>query len=112
MTDGLPLTDLAFNILVALKDEQLHGYALVKRLQELEGRSDLRTGTVYAALARLQEQGWVAEVQPPPDDGDARRRYYGVTPPGLEIARAEAARLVDVLGMARRKDLITDPVNG
>jgi DNA-binding PadR family transcriptional regulator len=112
MSEGLPLTDLAFNILVALKDEKLHGYALVKRLQELEGRSDLRTGTVYAALARLQEEGWVAEVEPSPDDGDTRRRYYGVTPRGLEVARAEAARLVHVLGMARRKDLITDPVNG
>ena len=112
MSAGIPLTDLSFNILVALKDEELHGYALVKRLQALEGRSGLRTGTVYAALARLQEQGWVAEAAAPAGEGDARRRYYRVTPSGLEVARAEAARLVEVLGMARRKDIIVGPSSG
>lgn len=108
MADGLPLTDLAFNILVALTDEELHGYALVKRLRELEGRQDLRTGTVYAALARLQEEGWVEEGDPPSEGEDARRRYYRVTPGGRDAARAEAARLARVLGMARGKDLLED----
>lgn len=108
MADVLPLTDLAFNILVALTDEELHGYALVKRLRELEGRHDLRTGTVYAALARLQDEGWVAQGDPPSEGEDARRRYYRVTSEGREAARAEAARLTRVLGMARSKDLLGD----
>ena len=107
MADGL-LTDLAFNILVALADEHLHGYALVKRLRQLEGRGDLRTGTVYAALARLQDEGLVAEADAPADEADERRRYYRITARGRDAARAEAARLSRVLGMARSKDLLSD----
>ncbi len=112
MPDALPLTDLAFNVLVALTDDPLHGYALVKRLRELEGRGSLRTGTVYAALARLQEEGWVAETEPPEPDEDARRRYYRITPAGLEVARAEAARLRDVLRRAELRDLLRDGARG
>jgi DNA-binding PadR family transcriptional regulator len=112
MTDSLPLTDLSFNVMVALTQEELHGYALVKRLRELEGRAALRTGTVYAALARLQEQGWVAEADPPSEDEDQRRRYYRLTPEGLAAARAEAARLEEVLGLARSKHLLGTPAHG
>lgn len=111
-THPLPLTDLAFNILVALTDEQLHGYALVKRLRELDGRASLRTGTVYAALARLQDEGWVTEADAPADVGDGRRRYWRTTAAGVGTARAEAARLADVLGRAREKALLTDGVRG
>lgn len=107
--EDLPLTDLAFNIMVSLTDEELHGYALVKRLRALEGRQKLRTGTVYAALARLQDQGWVEEGAEPGDQDDARRRYYRLTPDGLAVARAEAARLADVLALARRKALLDEP---
>jgi DNA-binding PadR family transcriptional regulator len=112
MSDGLPLTDLAFHILMALTRDELHGYALVKRLQEIEGRASLRTGTVYAALARLRDQGWVAEADRPSDDEDSRRQYYRITAAGLRAARAEAARLNKVLGMARSNDLLGDPALG
>ena len=112
MSDGLPLTDLAFNILVALTDEDLHGYALIKRLREQEGRASLRTGTVYAALTRLGDQEWVTEVDAPVDEDDPRRRYYRITPRGLAAARAEAARLADVLGLARSKQLLEGATGG
>jgi DNA-binding PadR family transcriptional regulator len=108
----LPLTDLAFNLLVALADEELHGYALVKRLRELEGRADLRTGTVYAALARLQDEGWVEDAEPPADQEDQRRRYYRLTAEGRKTARAEADRLAQVLRLARAKELLEDPAVG
>lgn len=112
MTADLPLTDLSFNILLALTGEELHGYALVKRLQELEGRGSLRTGTVYAALARLQDSGWVEEVDPPHEEVDRRRKYYRATEEGLAVARAEAARLSGLLRLARDKDLLGDPARG
>jgi DNA-binding PadR family transcriptional regulator len=112
MADG-PLTDLAFNILVALTGEPLHGYALVKRLRRLEGRGSLRTGTIYAALARLEEDGLVAETdEPDPDAGDSRRRYYRVTARGMASARAEAARLAEVLARARGKRLLGETAGG
>lgn len=109
----LPLTDLAFTVLLELTGEPLHGYALVKRLRELEGRESLRTGTLYAALARLQEDGLLEEVAAPADEKtDPRRRYYGVTVLGRAVARAEASRLARILGRARSKDLLAEGAGG
>ena len=109
----LPLTDLAFNILLALKDEELHGYALVKRLRVLDGRASLRTGTVYAALARLEDDGLVVDADHAFSEGeDVRRRYYKVTDHGLGVARAEAERLSKVLRIARSKNMLADPATG
>lgn len=104
------LTDLAFNILVSLADEALHGYALIKLLRARTGRAGLRTGTVYAALARLEESGMVEEADGPASEADAddRRRYYRITDGGLEAARAEAARLHELLSVAREKDLLRE----
>lgn len=106
--DLLPLTDLAFNILVTLKDTELHGYALIKELRARTGRESLRTGTVYAALARLEDEGLLEEVDAPSDvdESDSRRRYYRLTDLGLAAARAEARRLTEILGVARSKDLL------
>lgn len=108
----LPLTDLAFNILVALTDRELHGYALIKELRNRTGRANLRTGTVYAALARLQDDGLVTESEDRPvaEQDDDRRRYYRVTALGHGAARGEARRLHEILRIARGKDLLADPV--
>lgn len=103
------LTDLAFNILVALSEEDLHGYGLIQRLRRLEGRESLRTGTVYAALARLEEQGRAAPVEGHPGESeDERRQYYRITDAGLAAARAEAARLAAVVDRARSRALLPD----
>jgi DNA-binding PadR family transcriptional regulator len=104
--DLLPLTDLAFNVLVALADEPQHGYALLKELRTRTGRRKLRTGTVYAALARLQDDGLVQEVPDAERDDDPRRRYYRTTELGLRTARAEAVRLAEVLQAASAKRLL------
>lgn len=108
--DLLPMTDLAFNILVALKDEEQHGYGLLKELRARTGRERLRTGTVYAALARLQDEALVEEASTAVrvDEGDERRRYYRVTALGLAVARAEAERLAELVGIARAKDLLPE----
>lgn len=110
MTRARVLTDLAFNILVALVDGDLHGYALLKRLREQEGRGSLRAGTIYAALARLEDEGWVRDVDPPHGAGDdERRRYWRITGEGGAAVRAEAARLAGVVARARRSALLPDP---
>lgn len=101
----LPLTDLAFNILVALSDRSLHGYALLKELRGRTGREGLRTGTVYAALARLQDDGLVEEVDP---NGAGRRRHYAPTPLGRAAATAEAERLRELLALARSKHVLPE----
>lgn len=106
----VPLTDLAFNILLTLEGAELHGYGLLKELRSRTGRQRLRTGTVYAALARLQDEGLVEEVsdRAAAESEDDRRRYYRVTKLGDAAARAEAARLLELVGLARAKDLLPD----
>lgn len=106
-TPVAPMTDLAFSILVALADQEMHGYALIKELRGRTGRDGLRTGTVYAALARLQDDGLVEEAGDRPTEGDDRRRkYYGVTASGRTAAQDEARRLAELLLLARDKRLL------
>jgi len=101
------MTDLAFSILVALADRDMHGYALIKELRGRTGRQGLRTGTVYAALARLQDDGLVEEAgDRPTSREDRRRKYYEVTASGRSAARDEAHRLAELLSLARDKRLL------
>lgn len=110
VAEFLPLTDLAFSILLALSGEPHHGYGLLKNLRARTGRATIRTGTVYAALARLEDQGLVCEVQDGLDieAGDERRRYYEVTTLGRAVARAEADRLRGLLEEADARGLWAD----
>jgi DNA-binding PadR family transcriptional regulator len=104
----LPLTPVAFEILVALGDAPLHGYGVLQAVERRAGSAlPLRAGTVYRALARLLEEGLIAE-QPhkAPAGSDARRRYYGVTAYGREVARLEARRMADQLAAARTGRLL------
>lgn len=110
--DLLPLTDLAFGILVCLSGERHHGYALIKTLRSQTGRERLRTGTVYAALARLEEDGLVVPAEPPQDADDPRRRYYRITPLGATVARAEARRLRELLERPEAKALLAGGLEG
>ena len=105
----LPLTNLAFNILVALGNEDRHGYAIIKEIEERSRRTmTVRSGTLYTALQRLQDAGMVAESgeRPLADNDDKRRRYYRITDLGREVVVLEAARLSTLLAAAHEKDLI------
>ena len=107
--DVLPLTAVVFEILIALADSDRHGYGIIL---EVERRTDggfrLRPGSLYRALNRMEEDGWVEEVHPedPAESDDPRRRYYRLTAIGRRIAAAEAERLQGVLASARDKHLI------
>ena len=102
----LPLTPIWFEILLALVEGDRHGYAI---LQQVESRTagllPLRTGTLYRALARLEEAGLIVLVDGP--DTDERRRYYRITPRGRDIARDEAKRLEDQVAAARARKLLS-----
>ena len=105
----LPLSPVAFEILLALADGERHGYSV---MQEIESRSggavSLHAGTLYRALARLLENGLIDELDTPPDStsDDERRRYYRLTSRGIAVARAEAARLEGQLAAARARKLL------
>ena len=105
----LPLAPATFHILLALVDEERHGYGIMKEVAE---RTDdavrLGPGTLYGALKRLLEGGLVEawEERADPELGDERRRYYRLTKLGLKVARAEARRLEAMVHAARSKKLI------
>jgi DNA-binding PadR family transcriptional regulator len=105
----LPVPPATFQILLALVDEERHGYAIMKEVAERsEGTVRLGPGTLYGSLKRLLEAGLVAEggERADPESGDERRRYYRLTELGLSVARAEAQRLESMVRAARRKKLI------
>jgi DNA-binding PadR family transcriptional regulator len=106
----LPVGPVVFDILLALSDEERHGYAI---LQEVAARSQgatvLLPGTLYRALGRMLDDGLIEETgeQSAPDDGgDERRRYYRLTTLGQDVAEAEARRLAALLRTARAKKVL------
>ena len=104
----LPLTPVAFEILLALADGERHGYSI---LQEVESRSGgavaLHAGTLYRALARLLESALIEELDSPnPKTDDERRRYYRLTARGIAVARGEMGRLEGQLTAARTRRLL------
>ena len=109
-----PLTPLSMAVLLALAPGDLHGYAL---LQEIERQSDGAlapgTGTLYAALQRLLDEGLIAESPDRPAPGeDQRRRYYRLTAAGRGVATAESARLARVLEVARERGIVPEAGTG
>jgi DNA-binding PadR family transcriptional regulator len=104
----LPLTPVAFEILLALAGGEQHGYAILLDVERRTGTPNLRAGSLYRALNRLLEAGLIEELdtRPAPEDDDERRRYYRLTRKGLEVARAEARRLEQQVAAARRRRLL------
>jgi DNA-binding PadR family transcriptional regulator len=104
----LPLTVPVFHILLSLSDRDLHGYAIIQDIRERTGGEvELTASTLYAAIKRLLDSHLIEELdtRPGPEDDDPRRRYYRITPHGLDVARLEAARLERAVKMARQKKL-------
>lgn len=104
----LPLTPVAFEILLALADQDRHGYSIMQEVDERSGGAvTLHAGTLYRALARLLESALIQELDERPAEGDdERRRYYRLTPHGRAVAAAEAARLASQLDAARARRIL------
>jgi DNA-binding PadR family transcriptional regulator len=99
----LPLRPVEFHILLSLAAGERHGYGMI---QDAEARGDAPVpdvGTLYRALARLVEHGWIRAAQRRPVSGaaDERRNYYRILPAGLAVARAEARRMEALTRAAR-----------
>ena len=103
-----PLPSAAFQILLSLADGDLHGYAIMRQVEEqTSGRVRLGPGTLYSSIQALLEEGLIEEVGRVNDveGGHERRRYYRITSSGRKLARAEADRLADLLRVARTKKI-------
>jgi DNA-binding PadR family transcriptional regulator len=103
----LPLPPATFHILLALLDEERHGYAIIQDVESrTQGELRMSAGTLYRSIARMVEQGLIAEVvKRRPVTDDSRRRYYRITPFGTLVARAEMRRLSQLVQMARARGL-------
>lgn len=100
----LPLPPATFHILMALADEDRHGYAIIQDVaSRTGGKLKLSAGTLYRSIQRMLEQGLILETRdrPVPELDDERRRYYRITPFGGKVARAEARRLTQLVKLAR-----------
>jgi DNA-binding PadR family transcriptional regulator len=105
----LPLTPAVLDIMVALGDEELHGYAIMQEVRRrTDGQRRLAPGTLYRSLKQMEQRGWVAqsEERPEPSLDDERRRYYRLTEFGRRVALAEVERLEGLVGAARLKGFI------
>ena len=104
----LPLTPLAFEILLSIAEEDRHGYHIMQVVaRRTGGRITLHPGTLYRAIARLVDLGLIEELDERRDPAtDERRRYYRLTGFGREVAEAEAARLESQVRTARSLRLL------
>ena len=105
----LPLKHSTYQVLLALGDgESMHGYAIMQAIKDMtRGSETILPGTLYAALARMVDEGVVEERQVPAEDasGGPARRYYRRTAFGRAVARAESERLRALLEVARAQNI-------
>lgn len=102
----LPLTPAVFNILLALADDEKHGYAIMQEIEEhTAGAMKMGPGTLYGSLDRMQAAGLVAEVDKE-SPNDRKRRYYRLTDFGLRVLQAETERLRLAVNTARKKGVL------
>lgn len=86
-----PLPAASMHLVLALLDGELHGYALMRRVDELsDGAVRMGAGTLYGTINRLLADGLIVETR---QDEAERRRYYELTAGGRSVALAELARM-------------------
>ena len=97
----LPLTPVAFEILLAVAAGPRHGYDIMLEIERRTGgRVSLNPGTLYRALDRLVSEGLLEASLAPAKAGD-KRRLFAISSLGAAVAEAETARLADQVRAAR-----------
>lgn len=90
--DNKPLSEPVVLILTSLASEPRHGYALLKDIEELSaGRVSMSTGTLYGALRRLLDDGWIRRFEQ--EDTSRDKQAYTLTAAGRARLDAELDRL-------------------
>ena len=105
----LPLRTPVFHILLVLAERDLHGLGIADEVGlATDGAIELGPGTLYRSLKEMVELGVVQETEAPDITADPRRKYYGITPSGRKVVKAEAARLERLVELARERSLLPD----
>jgi DNA-binding PadR family transcriptional regulator len=105
--DYLPLTETSFFIILSLATAPKHGYAIMKEVEAMsEKRVILATGTLYSALRRMLEDGWIEWVT---DDysqsGNRECKLYQLTRHGCRILEAEINRLRNLVDLTQQHNV-------
>jgi DNA-binding PadR family transcriptional regulator len=99
---NLPLTEATYFILLSLAMGPRHGYLIMKEVRSLSrGRVTLSTGTLYGALKRMLETGWVQRVEGGETHLGRTRKAYIITGLGQSLLGAEVERLEALVVAAR-----------
>jgi DNA-binding PadR family transcriptional regulator len=81
------MSDPSILVLSSLADGEKHGYAMMDDIEHFAGIR-LGPGTLYGAITRLEQRGWIIPVK-----SEDRRQPYSITPPGREHLRKQLASL-------------------
>jgi DNA-binding PadR family transcriptional regulator len=103
------LTPAVFHILLALADQDRHGYGIMLEVAERTNQQvRMGPGTLYGTVKRMLEGGLIEECgeRIDPDLNDERRRYYRITRQGRRAAAVEAERLQALVRVARAKSVL------
>ena len=103
----LPLTETSFFIILSLATAPKHGYAIMKEVEAMsEKRVVLATGTLYSALRRMLEDGWIERVRDDNSQADNReRKLYQLTSHGRRVLEAEISRLRNLVDLTQHHDV-------
>lgn len=107
----LPLTPAVLHILLALADQERHGYSIMQEVQALtQGQVKMGPGTLYGTIKRMLQMQLIeeSEERPDPDLDDQRRRYYRLSDFGRRALTAEVQRLETLVDAARRREVLGD----
>ena len=104
----LPLSPAVFHILLALADEERHGYAVMRDIEtRTDGVVKVGPGMLYGSIKWLLRDGYIEEAaRRHKSVDDERRRYYRLTSSGRELLRAEAGRLDAAVNLARTRRVL------
>ena len=104
--DHLPLSESSFFILCSLASSPKHGYGIIKEVEAMsEQRVILAAGTLYSALRRMLDDGWIERVEEFPSNGGLReRKLYRLTGLGRRILEAETVRLQKLASLTQLKN--------
>jgi DNA-binding PadR family transcriptional regulator len=104
----LPLSPAVFHLLLALAEEDRHGYAIMRDIEERTGGLvKIGPGMLYGSIKWLLDERLIREApRRSPTKEDERRKYYRLTPDGLAVVKAEAGRLEAAVGLARARKVL------
>ncbi len=97
--ETFPLSEPVLLVLLSLAEQPRHGYSILKDIQSMsDGRVLLSTGTLYGALQRLHDHGWIERIQEENTPRD--RRTYRLTSRGRRNLQMEIERMRDLTKLA------------